>query len=190
MKNKAKKMIRRRFNLIEVTMALAVVAIGLMSVTVLFPIGANANRDAIGENYAADAGEQMLTYLANSATSNWTTFWTKVASNLSDISSVPADISSWSPVSTNLYQTTVGGNYVYRLVQGTQQGSLTDTDFDAVIRIWQSPVYGWSWNSGAWTTKQLWETDSQLNIEISWPATIPYSGRQKAYYSMEVIKQQ
>jgi competence protein ComGF len=41
---------RHPFNLIELMLALGVIVIGLVSVLALFPIGANANRDAAAGN--------------------------------------------------------------------------------------------------------------------------------------------
>ncbi len=48
------------FNMVEILLALGVVAIGICSVMVLFPVGANASRDSIMEEYAATSAEQML----------------------------------------------------------------------------------------------------------------------------------
>ena len=48
------------FNMVEILLALGVVAIGICSVMVLFPVGANASRDSIMEEYAASTAEQML----------------------------------------------------------------------------------------------------------------------------------
>ena len=46
--------------MVEILLALGVVAIGICSVMVLFPVGANAGRDASMETYAADLAEQTL----------------------------------------------------------------------------------------------------------------------------------
>lgn len=54
------KSIKHNFNLVEILLALGVVAIGICSVMVLFPIGANANHDASMETYAADVADQIL----------------------------------------------------------------------------------------------------------------------------------
>lgn len=48
------------FNMVEILLALGVIAIGICSVMVLFPVGANASRDSIMEEYAAASAEQML----------------------------------------------------------------------------------------------------------------------------------
>ena len=52
--------VSRRYNLVEVILALGVVAIGVVSIMALFPIGANASRDASLETYAANVADEML----------------------------------------------------------------------------------------------------------------------------------
>lgn len=51
------------FNMIEVLLALAVIAVGMTSILGLFPVGINASRDAVAENSSADVADQMITYL-------------------------------------------------------------------------------------------------------------------------------
>jgi type II secretory pathway pseudopilin PulG len=55
--------VSRRYNLVEVILALGVVAIGVVSIMALFPIGANASRDASMETYAANVADEMLQYI-------------------------------------------------------------------------------------------------------------------------------
>jgi prepilin-type N-terminal cleavage/methylation domain-containing protein len=56
------------FTMIEVVMALAVIAIGLLSIISLIPIGAQAARTAISEGFAADISEHLLHYMATELT--------------------------------------------------------------------------------------------------------------------------
>lgn len=51
------------FNMIEVLLALTVIAVGMTSVLGLFPVGLNASREAIAQNCSADVADQMITYL-------------------------------------------------------------------------------------------------------------------------------
>ena len=55
--------ISRRYNLVEVILALGVVAIGVVSIMALFPIGANASRDASMETYSANVSDEMLQFV-------------------------------------------------------------------------------------------------------------------------------
>jgi len=53
---------RKYFNLIEIMMALGVVAIGICSIMVLFPIGATANADSIAQMEISQAVQQFISY--------------------------------------------------------------------------------------------------------------------------------
>ena len=48
--------------MIEVLLALTVIAIGMTSVLGLFPVGLNASRNAVAQNCSADVAEQLITY--------------------------------------------------------------------------------------------------------------------------------
>jgi type II secretory pathway pseudopilin PulG len=49
--------------MIEVLLALTVIAVGMTSVLGLFPVGLNASREAIAQNCSADVADQMVTYM-------------------------------------------------------------------------------------------------------------------------------
>ena len=49
--------------MIEVLLALAVIAVGMTSVLGLFPVGLKASRQAVAENCSADVANQMVTYM-------------------------------------------------------------------------------------------------------------------------------
>ena len=53
----------RFFNMIEVLLALTVIAVGMTSVLGLFPVGLNASREAIAQSCSADVADQTITYL-------------------------------------------------------------------------------------------------------------------------------
>ena len=69
------------FNMVEILLALGVIAIGICSVMVLFPVGANASRDSIMEEYAATSAEQMLNminfrlHMYDAGTHSTTKYW-------------------------------------------------------------------------------------------------------------------
>lgn len=50
----------RNFTLIEVTMALVVVAVGMIGVIAIFPVGFQATRQSIGDNYSSEMADQLL----------------------------------------------------------------------------------------------------------------------------------
>ena len=53
----------RFFNMVEILLALTVIAIGMTSVLGLFPVGLNASREAIAQSCSADVADQMVTYI-------------------------------------------------------------------------------------------------------------------------------
>ena len=55
---------KHSFTLIEVTMAIAVIAVGMMGIMALFPIGFQAARNAIGDNCSSDMADQFLHVIA------------------------------------------------------------------------------------------------------------------------------
>lgn len=57
-----------RFNMIEIALALVILAIGLSSVLVLFPIGLNAGKSSVAENNLADVAEQVVAFLQSELT--------------------------------------------------------------------------------------------------------------------------
>lgn len=193
MKRKYEK-ITRFFNLIEVTLALAVVGIGIAGIMSLFPVALEASRDAIAENYAADAGEQFLGYIAN----NWTTV-TGLPTSAQTINDTDTN-TTWSksvsekvdPLdkSSNIYDDTTDGTNitgVYGIKQGNSDGS--QIDFIAHIKIWKSQISNVYWNSttsSAGSSTLPYTEAARVNVEISWPVGKPYSTRTKRYYSLEV----
>ena len=58
-----KRIIRHNFNMVEIMLAVIVIALGLTSTFVLFPVGLNASKDAVAENRISDVGETMMTYI-------------------------------------------------------------------------------------------------------------------------------
>ena len=66
--NKIKKY---QFNMVEIALAIAVIAIGISSLLVLFPIGINATRAAMEENCYHDAAETVAAFVRSSITNEW-----------------------------------------------------------------------------------------------------------------------
>jgi len=52
--------IRSFFNLIEVTLAIAIVGLGVASIMAMFPVGISASRDAVAQNYCANTADEFI----------------------------------------------------------------------------------------------------------------------------------
>jgi Tfp pilus assembly protein PilV len=204
------------FTLVEITMAMGIIAIGMVGVMALLPIGFNATRDAMGDNYSSDMADQFLHYTAiqckmpnpaagdpwdwtdpthflkklptmNSARINTTTY--KGDSTITtDETSVAID---WdNPDLMNICQ---GATSPTTGTYGIIQQSGTITDFKAIVRIWQSAIKYYD-SSGTptyltdnGTTAGQIQYGVRLNCEISWPPEKPYSMREKRKYILEIF---
>ncbi|MDD5599630.1 MAG: hypothetical protein PHV82_16920 [Victivallaceae bacterium] len=67
--------------MIEILLALTVVAVGMTSILGLFPVGLNASRNAIAQNMSADVADQMTTYLRVINESSPTTYTANIGTS-------------------------------------------------------------------------------------------------------------
>ncbi|MCF7854074.1 MAG: hypothetical protein K9N51_04690 [Candidatus Pacebacteria bacterium] len=201
----------RYFNMIEVTLALGVIAIGVVSILALFPVGANASRDAMASTYATGAADELLHMLENNirAPGGWTTYvWDSAAGN--DDNSVllenrPSDGAvDWDNFNIEtsgdalneretLYQFGTAGTTQtrrFKIIQYSDQDGGTAgkydpgtdiLDFEGIMVIWRSQVVI---NS----TSMPYEYATALDAEISWPAAAPYTEREKKLFHLELFK--
>jgi len=204
---------RHPFNLIELMLALGVIVVGLVSVMALFPIGASANRDAMAENYSAQAAEQMLSTIAFHMRSH-NKIWELAITAPKGIPVQPGDGSD----SDSAIQT--DGEDIQKMIEeqvepyfkdGTACTFLSDTDKNPIysrVADYYSKgfrIQNTGGAAGAVTDFEgmvaLWhepirlgsagtahpEISTTLHIEISWPARVAYERRRKARYSLQVF---
>lgn len=169
------------FNLIEVTMALIIVGVGLISIMALFPIGANATRDTIGDHYSAQTAEEMLGYIVSQVQSGAINLsGSAIPTDLPDISDVDSS-DTWNEIEDGFYQLN-GSTSVFRIQRKTD----SIVDFDAVARIWQSAADSYYYDTST-STFVASGSDSQINMELSWPIQVSaYPRRTKAFFSTGV----
>ncbi len=106
----------------------------------------------------------------------------------SDNQALTPDNAGWSSTAESEMNTVFAHstNGIYQVIsdRGAASPSLSsDTvDFRAIMFVWWSPisllVSGANNNEGIGVT---------LNVEVTWPAELPYERRQKAYYALEVF---
>ena len=63
---------RSAFNLIEITLAIAVVGIGVAAVMALLVPALNASKDSLADTYTADVVNTFMTYVRGELTRDWT----------------------------------------------------------------------------------------------------------------------
>lgn len=175
----------KSFTLIEITLALGVIAVGVVAILGLFPVGSNATRDAIGFTHAAESADNFLQLVENYAQEDWT-----FLDSIPD--SKPTDSGTHAPPLGDTGETgshgtvhTLGANGLYQVLS-FHDSDLTDNvlgndaivDFNGVVSVWkeESPV----------TSNQ--DIAVLLKAEVSWPAQRPYDAREKEIYALELFK--
>lgn len=174
--------------MVELILALGVCVIGICSIMVLFPVGANANRDAALETYSASAAEQLLHYLQYQLTElEW------AVDGLPDEKPIleDEDVVSWATIddfnnilsAKNEDEVNIPGLYMLQSLRGEDEESETEdeesetVDFQAILLVWSSRII----------EDVPSDLGVRLNVEVSWPAEIPYVARQKALYCLTVF---
>lgn len=167
------------FNLIEITMAIAVVGIGLAGILVLFPPAIEANRVANNENYIGGIVDSMAAMVENTALTNWTAI-----TSLPTAKATP-DSSAFSTSSTTNYPG------IYSISASLFGVASTDGSFTGHIQLWRSatpvedyenPIVPTAVNSS------LAANSAKVFIELSWPLAAPYANREKRLYVIELFK--
>jgi type II secretory pathway pseudopilin PulG len=181
---------QRRFNMVEVLLALGVVAIGAVSVLALFPYGFASSRDSVAESFAGDSADQFLHWFAAQTRTNWTAWagdstWLPAVKPADPSGPTYMESNNWAPpdsVTPNLqYERNTAEAGTVRVA--FKRGNIPD--FSGVYRMWYGSV-----TVSAGGSSFTMDTDSALaiNLEASWPAEIRYDRRQKRVYRIEVFK--
>lgn len=183
------KSARKFFNMVEVTLAIAVVGIGVAGIMSLFPVAVSSNRDAIADNYAADAVDQMIAYVSLYSKANWANF---ITDSYFPKNTAPADPDSGDAFSTdtgidNIKAKGDPAGGLFKLTQGSGNGIV---DFSAFIKVWRTDLP--AINIAGQSTGEDWDLlfayGSGVHIEISYPAEAPATARKKINYYYEVFK--
>ena len=179
--------------MIEILLALGVTAIGICSIMVLFPIGANASRDAAMETYCANAAEELLHYYQYQLQNNnqWKTLITdngiKDSESTVTLSNTDGWKSDWNtlPEFPNIAQKS--GSCVFLLTNignGTEWKDLTDyneINWAAIIVITKHSI-----NINGSNVNRNYGIS--LQADVTWPAQAPAANRKKATYVLDIFK--
>lgn len=180
---------KHNFTMVEIMLALGVCVIGICGIMVLFPIGANASRDAAVETYAANAADQMLHYLKYKMQLN-NTDWKNTIAGLPnanpDFSDDTDDLfTNWGSADTDFPTVfpKTGTQGVYQIISwrgdGTPNLSSADKiEFRTIMNVWYE-------STGISGVNEYFAV--RLNTEVCWPAALPAAARQKKTYCLEVF---
>lgn len=194
------------FNLIEIVLAMGVVLVGIVGIMGFLPVGQQANLNTRALSYSGDGADQLLHILAAQLKSDWSILTVFPDKEPPDIATPYPDAEhskgqagpitdGWTKVANtnelgSLWEKAYGTNTIYRIYQASTVNGTDVVDFDAMVRIWKSPTTVWKYESGSWSTltDTTYSKRVQLNMELSWPAMLPYGVRKKAFYSIEVSR--
>jgi type II secretory pathway pseudopilin PulG len=197
---------RNFFNMVEVTLAIAIIGIGISGVMALFPVGINANASAIANNYCANAAAEFLHFVKIQSDLNpgALTSLPDEAADLTDPGKDHEDVRELLPDwignakvdgFDSIYKIDESKG-VYGIVQMTTIAGTDVVDFSAVFRLWKSDVavpqapttdFNWPdpWGKGSVLPAPAPKIYG-INIEASWPASKPYDAREKKLFYMTV----
>ena len=141
-----------RFNMVEVALALIILAIGLSSVMVLFPVGLRASRSSVAENNLADVAERVAAYMQARYTSG--AVWTEAGAFSGDsIEAFEAEPSDSSVPTAGDFDTSDSGSsnsggmdglfasnahpgcWLYQQYTSVRGGNERAIDFEAIVRV-------------------------------------------------------
>lgn len=214
-----KRQIRKHpFNMVEIALAMAIIAIGLSGILVLFPVGINASKSAIADNNLADIAEYIMGYLQAGFNAEWihnaqhpdspsddfSKGWTN--DNNTGLESISLDENGNASGFTKL-QDSNGENFLSNfLICNTdsrtflfRQMTNNVVDFAAVVRVWEEDINFYVpkiKDDGAGTTMELSGSGNDISkyarnlcLEISWPIELPYADREKRVFRLEFFNQ-
>lgn len=155
--------------MVEVALAMAIIAIGISSILVLFPVGINANKSAIANNNIADVAEYITGYLQYAITRELHTGSAMNAGVLGGLpTTLPAHViindNGWNPVPgfDNLDADSLSTPTRFRYQQRTfiEAGTpdVYAVDFSAELRLWTQDVGVYYRDFGGFSTMPGWVT--------------------------------
>ncbi len=173
---------KHSFTLIEIVFAVAVVALSLTAIMPLLAVGMRSTKESISDIHAAASGERFLHYMALRCRATW-----------GELDSIPdeLDFSEDSEGELHLWiELDDKGLYKNKDVYGVRQGNENIVDFRAVIRVWKSSVVSQVYSGSGWDDMEdsTYERSAGLNVELSFPAELPYDQREKRYFYMDIFR--
>ncbi len=178
---------RSAFNLIELTLAIAVVGIGIASVMALFIPAMNASKASVADNYLPDVADTLMTFVRMNPEADQIQSGKPGTATLNNLNT--ADYTTLENITDitdryNLYKTKADSK-----IMGVKIGR-DGADFTGHILMWCAntddikDLYDNSPNASTMKTNH-----KRYYIEVSWPLLVPYAQREKRLYVTELSLQ-
>ncbi len=182
----------RRFSLIEVVLALVVITFGLISVLALLPANLRATRDSVADTHSSQVGEHLIQVLSTAIEdapddATWAAKALALPTTKPDAAEPGEGWTRWLSQEGVTYWRAGDDQQLVRV--DMRRAGADYSEFSAICRIWRQPVTISSYEDGAWSTRTLPDSVAiGLQVEVSWPAQAPYSGRQKSLFALNVFR--
>ncbi len=206
--------IKHGFNLIEITLAIAIIAFGMSSILVLFPTGLQTTTDAVADSVVPDTADYVMSYLQAMIDVGWRDEDGALRENNKALKDYIAEekpdtaaadpggsiefknldnISSDNEKTVNLFKSSNKGIYLYEQCYYPTASEDFDkdekvVDFSAIVLVWKEPKTC-LYHAGDAPVKFDDDNAATLCVEISYPASKPYNAREKQFYRLELYNQ-
>ena len=200
-----KYLLRKGFNLIEVTMAIAIVGIGIAGVMALFPPAIEANKNANFQNFTGTVVNNVAAYLDYKLKDNWSfknnlkvkgsSTEPQVQTNSATWPGGTAEKVGWKPVDNfpGLFQPFDNDKNTHADWFGIKS---QDDSIAAHVRVWRDDSHIEKYtilkdttNDGVRNLRTEITPDNNLRIrvviELSWPVAKAYADREKQEFVYE-----
>ena len=184
-----KNIMKSGFNLIEVTLAIAIVGIGIAGVMALFPPAIEANKTANFQNFTGTVVNNVAAYLDYKLKRNWT-----FKNNLKEKTNATQPPTQ---TSTDDWDEITKFNGVFHIQKSSPPEDCLglcsqDGSISAHVRIWQdnSKVAKYYINNNGSGTEKTPNSNLRIRvvIELSWPIAKTYADREKQEFVYEFNK--
>lgn len=182
-----------RFNLIEIILAMGVVALGMTAVLALLPPALNANRDSQGDAVAIEAATNMIAYIDfvatavvadNQSDDTWKSgvtsrFTAEDKVDFAEVATVPTSKLEPPSLFDCFRIVDAGKQWVYVLNEGGTDIAATN------VVVWRNEIPNLN-NAGAGTERPGY----RFYIRVGWPADAPSDAeyRQERTFVYEIIR--
>ena len=178
---------KQYFNLIEIALAIAIIAVGMSSVLVLFPAGLNAVNSAAADNSAPDAVQYLAGYVESCIRHEWNSSGASRTSNTVTnlLTTKPDAAENWNstPITdTPIYTSSTNGLFKYE--QTHMVNSQPVVDFAAAARVWRQDNF--IAVPGQSAPVPMPGGSVTIFIEVSYPLEKPYDERDKQIYRLDL----
>ena len=181
----------KKYNLIEITLSIGILAIGITAIMSLFPLGLQETKGSIAENYSCEAADSMLAFIARESYNS--ARWNELFGTSGDTgeihetkpTSIATNTDGWTHEEGDIYSTGTNGVYGLKVTSGNNDDIV---DFTGEVLIWKKHVENII-AAGENIPTLPYSSAVALILEVSWPVEMPYSERiKKNYYNLYYLE--